>query len=250
MTVYTVKRGEISRTKQDVIDAGGLVPKLGLNGHKGHFKGFLQCPHKVKGVMGCKCPNMDEKWFYYRGVAMMRAFALEPGLIRTHTGSNTAGLLSWAMPGNSTYCGQQTEFTTPDMDVFSYKDGADGLNALRDRLNINTKAKKSDVMMMKMCKIEFVMSKDNKVLGMISGDRTELSMFTAVPTSKIKFGLVEKGQPPKDPTARKLQMIGLKPNTKEYELEYLKAEQIAMNKAKPFLKCVDNAKPVALPFWV
>ncbi|WP_196138045.1 hypothetical protein [Aliikangiella sp. G2MR2-5] len=250
MTTYTVKRGEISRTKQDIIDAGGLVPKLGLNAHKGRFRGFLACDKKKKGVMGCQCPNMNENWFYYRGVAMMRGFALEPGLIRTHTGSNTAGLLSWAMPGNSTYCGQQTQFTTPSMDVYSYKDGIDALDELRDRLNLKQKATDRDQNMMKMCKAEFVISKDNKVLGMISGDAAELSLFTPVATKHITFGAVEQGQPPKDPIARSMQMMGFKPNTERYEKEYLRREEIAMFKAKPFLKFVDTASPVALPFWV
>ena len=96
MPTFTGRRGELTRSTEQVIEAGGLVPKLALNTHEGGFTGFIRCRNKTPGVLGCKCAKMDEEWMHHKAVAMMRAFALHPDYIVNHTKDNCVGLLSWA----------------------------------------------------------------------------------------------------------------------------------------------------------
>ncbi len=251
MPMLTGRRGELTRSKQDVINAGGLVPKLGLNAHKGGFKGFLDCKKKVNGVMGCQCPNMDEKWLYYRGVAMMRGFALDPGLLTVHVKANTAGLLSWAGPGNECYAGQQTRYTSPDMAVFGWEDGKEALKEVYRRLEIPSAPTKTAFDLFRQHQVKFAMSPDMKVLAMIVKNGVEYSYFTPIKTKDIEFGGIYDGglQPKEDPILKILRIRRIPKDSSQYQEALRKIERDKAIESKPFLDIVTKAQPVNLKWY-
>lgn len=209
--------------------------------------GFINCQNKTKGVMGCKCHNMNEAWMHYKAVAMMRAFALTPGFITNHTGDNSVGLLSWAGPSGGTYSGQQTQYTTPDLDVFSHSDGGDEALALvYKRLLIKDKPSKSALIAFRQQAVKFGMSKDMSVLCMIVKQDLEYSFFTPVKTADIKFGGIDEGgiKPPEDPVEKVARLRNLKKGTTAYNdmVEIVQGKKD--RQASAFIKIAAQATPV------
>ncbi|WP_444892506.1 hypothetical protein ACJJIE_17570 [Microbulbifer sp. TRSA001] len=250
MPILTGRRGELTRSKADILSAGGLVPKLGLNAHKGGFSGFLKCQNKVNGVMGCKCPNMNETWLYYRGVAMMRSFALDPGLLQEHTASNSAGLLSWAGPGNQSYAGQQTKYTSPEMAVFGWEDGEEGLKEVYRRLKLPNAPNKRALNLLRQHKVKYAMSPDMKVLAMIVKNGVEFSYFTPIKSKDIEFGGIDQGglQPPEDPALKILRLRRIPKDSEQYKIALEDIESKKARQAKKFIQISQNAQPVHLEY--
>ncbi|GAB2891364.1 hypothetical protein ACCI51_02880 [Microbulbifer echini] len=251
MPILTGKRGELTRSKSDILKAGGLVPKLGLNVHKGGFSGFLKCNNKVDGVMGCKCPHMDENWLYYRGVALMRGFALDPGLLHVHTASNTAGLLSWAGPGNQSYAGQQTRYTSPDMAIFGWEDGDEALKEVYRRLEMPNAPTKHAFNLFRQHQVKFAMSPDMKVLAMVVKNGVEYSYFTPIKSKDIEFGGIDEGglQPKEDPALKILRLRRISKDSMEYQIALENIEKKKAIESKPFLDLAQRAQAVNLKWY-
>lgn len=251
MPTFTGKRGELSRSKEQILDSGGLVPKLALNTHDGGFWGFIKCQNKVKGVLGCRCDKMDAAWMHYKAVAMMRGFALHPDYILSHTGNNSVGLLSWAGPSGQSYAGQQTMYTTLEMDVYSFLEGGEGhLVDVYRRLKIESEPTEKAQQQFKLHNVKFAMSKDMQVLAMIVKNDLEYSFFTPVLSANIVFGVVDEGglQAPEGAVEKKLRMMQhLKPGTPLYEQMRKNLEEQEEKKAKPFLKILAQAEPLIFP---
>nr|WP_295662565.1 hypothetical protein [Polymorphobacter sp.] len=207
MPTFTGQRGELTRTRQQILDSGGLVPKLALTSHAGGFGGFVACTNKTAGVLGCKCDRMDAYWMNFRAVAIMRAFATNPDHIATHTAFNTVGLLSWAGPGGQPYGGQQTSYRTPNLTVYSFEDGEDALVAVHRRLEIALPPTKAAVRAFRQHQAEFAMSADMSVLAMIVKKDLEYSFFTPVAAGDIVFGAVEPVNEAEDPIGKKLRLL-------------------------------------------
>ncbi len=88
--------------------SGGFVPKYLLETHAGGLEGFIACPNKVDGKLGCNCANQNEDSLYSRARQKLTDMLTNnPMSFQQHVMFNNVGLLSTAVAQDDAYGGHQ-----------------------------------------------------------------------------------------------------------------------------------------------
>lgn len=106
MKVQFAYRGD-GRDDANMRLSGGFVPKYLLETHAGGLDGFIACPHKVAGRIGCNCAGTTEVDLYQRARLKFNQMLMNPMQFQQHVMFNNVGLLSTAIAPDDAYGGHQ-----------------------------------------------------------------------------------------------------------------------------------------------
>lgn len=106
MRVQLAYRGD-GRDDATMKSSGGFVPKYLLETHVGGLDGFIACPHKVDGKLGCNCAGTTEHELFQRARTKFTQMLLDPMQFQQHVMFNNVGLLSTATAHDDAYGGHQ-----------------------------------------------------------------------------------------------------------------------------------------------
>lgn len=84
---------------------GGFVPKYLLEDHKGGFDGFIACPRKVEGQIGCRCVGFTGVSLFDKAKKAFLELMKKPINLQTHVIFNTSGYISTAIKVDDAYFG-------------------------------------------------------------------------------------------------------------------------------------------------
>ena len=106
MKCQSVYRGD-SRDEAAMRRSGGFVPKYLLQPHVGGLSGFIVCPDKIEGRLGCRCAGTTEPELFQRARQKLTAMLNAPMEFQRHVMFNNVGLLSTASARDDAYNGHQ-----------------------------------------------------------------------------------------------------------------------------------------------